>query len=164
MARSQAPRAEAPETAGGLDIGELQDLLGFHIRFAHLAMYRDWAASLKACDLTQKQFAVLSLIRSNPGCSQIALGGALGTDRATMMAVIDRLEDRGLLIRQRSKVDRRRQELSLTTAGEALLVEAGALIARHESRFRSVFTPAELDTLTGWLRRIYEPGPAAQDS
>lgn len=140
---------------GPLQFGPLDDLLGFHVRFAHLAMFRDWAATLKECDLTQKQLAVLSLIRTNAGCSQIALGASLGTDRATMMAIIDRLEERDLVVRVRSKIDRRRQELYLTPGGETLLDGAFGLIEQHEARFCALFKPGELETLVDLLQRIY---------
>lgn len=121
---------------------------------AHVALYRDFIVSLKGVDLTQKQAAVLTLIDSNPGCSQIALAGVLGADRATTMAIVDRLQDRHLLFRTRSTVDRRRQELFLTDDGRAVLADARALIAAHEARFTERFTSQELAMLKDMLRRI----------
>jgi DNA-binding MarR family transcriptional regulator len=107
-------------------------------------------------DLTQKQCAVLQLIGANPGVSQVDLASTLGTDRATMMAVIDRLDERGFLLRLRSKADRRRQELTLTPAGEVVLAQTNALINSHDKRFTSLFTRRELDMLVGALRRIHK--------
>ena len=51
------------------------------------------------------------------------------------------------MIRKRSSTDRRRQELYLTPAGQNTLRKAKARIAKHEERFKSLFTPAELDAL-----------------
>ena len=85
--------------------------------------------------LTQKQCAVLELIAANPQVSQIDMAAALGMDRATMMALVDRLDDRGLVLRTASARDRRRQELSLTGGGKALLREAAVRIAVHEKSF-----------------------------
>ena len=85
-----------------LALGRLDGILGFHIRMAAAAIYREFATSLGPLDLTQKQFAVLELIAVNGEASQIDLAAALGADRATMMALVDRLESRDLLQRRRS--------------------------------------------------------------
>jgi DNA-binding MarR family transcriptional regulator len=73
-----------------------------------------------------------------------------------MMAIIDRLEERGLVIRKRSSSDRRRQELYLTPAGQSTLRKAKARIAKHEQRFTSLFTAAELDALLAALQKLQD--------
>jgi DNA-binding MarR family transcriptional regulator len=152
--------ATPPQAADALDaklhLDGLPDLLGFHLRLAHVAMYRDFANAMVELDLTQKQCATLQLIGANPGVSQVDLAGTLGTDRATMMAMVDRLEQRGFLIRTRSLADRRRQELNLTPDGEAMLERARRVIADHERHFTSRFTAAELKALTNALSRIHQ--------
>lgn len=137
-----------------LDLGVLDDLLGFHLRMALLAVYRDFTSALDGFDLTQRQVATLELVRANPGSSQVDLASVLGTDRATMMSVVDRLEKRHFLKRERSREDRRRQELHLTDGGRKVLAEAKARIAEHERKFTSRFTQAELEALVQALRRV----------
>ena len=144
---------DGPEA--GLDLGRLDGTLGFHLRMASAAIYRDFAATLADLALTQKQLAVLELIERNPGVSQVDLANTLGTDRATMMALVDRLDLRGLIERRTSTADKRRQELRLTTSGEAVRRDAFSLVDRHEQRFLSRFTPAEHETLVEALKRIY---------
>lgn len=146
-----------PETSGPrrrLALGTLDGLLGFHVRMAQAAIYRDFAAAVAELDLTQKQFAALELIGVNPGVSQIDLAEALGTDRATMMALIDRLEARGWVERAVSTADRRRQELRLAEAGRANLDRARALVVAHEARLFEGISPAERDGLIAVLRRV----------
>ncbi|MET0182356.1 MAG: MarR family transcriptional regulator [Caulobacterales bacterium] len=139
----------------GIALGGLAELLGFHIRMAHLAMFRDFTEALAGLDLTQKQCATLQLIGANPRVSQAEIATALDMDRATMMAIIDRLENRGLVTRVRSAEDRRRQELHLTASGQSALSGAMTAIAAHEAHFKSRFTPAELDALLNALQRIH---------
>ncbi len=134
---------------------ELTELLGFHIRMAHLTMYRNFAVAMAEVDLTQRQYAVLQIIGDSPRISQAEIATLLRTDRATMMAIVDRLQARGLLERQWSKEDRRRQELKLTAAGDALLGEARAALAMHESHFKKRFTPTQLADLVAALKRIH---------
>src|SRR5690242_12539282 len=110
--RERSEPFEAPE----LMFAELDGLLGYLLRRAQGAMHRDFMAAVADFGLTQKQAATLWLIQANGGVSQAEVAAALGMDRATMMAVIDRLEDRGFVIRQRSSTDRRRQDLYLTPA------------------------------------------------
>jgi len=138
-----------------LNFDALDQVLGFHVRQAKGTMHRRIIAVLAKVDLTQKQSATLWLIGANPGASQIAIGGALRMDRATTMAVIDKLEARKLVVRQRSAVDRRRHELYLTPGGQKLLVEVKTVVKAHEKAFADRFTPAELEALVELLKRLY---------
>jgi DNA-binding MarR family transcriptional regulator len=161
----QAKRAseiEADTQGVELSLGGLEDLLGFHIRVAQAALYRDFAGTLAKLDLTQRQFAVLELLRANPGASQVDLARVLSLDRPAMMTVIDRLEERRLVIRQRSSSDRRRQEIRLTETGGELLQNASKLVRRHDARFISKFRKAEAQALISALKRVY--GDAADGS
>jgi DNA-binding MarR family transcriptional regulator len=133
---------------------ELDELLGYRLRRAQGAMHRDYMAAVAGLDLTQKQTATLWLINGNAGVSQVSLAAALGMDRATMMSVVDRLEERGLLIRKRSNTDRRRQKLYLTPAGQNMLRKVKARIAKHEERLKSLFTAAELAALLAALQKL----------
>ncbi len=167
MARMQARRAAAeadtPAISDDLSLEGLEELLGFHVKQAQAAFHRDFLFTLRDLDLTQKQCAVMTLVSANPGCSQIALATTLGTDRATMMAIIDRLQNRGFLLRTPSRIDRRRQELYLTAEGVQVLDEARALIAGHEARIKALFTPKELGQLMTLLRRLSQSGAAGED-
>ncbi len=133
---------------------ELDGLLGYQLRRAQGAMHRDYMATVAGLNLTQKQTATLWLIQSNPGVAQVSVAAALGMDRATMMSITDRLEERSLLIRKRSTVDRRRQELYLTPGGQGLLRKVKARIAEHEERVKALFKPAELEGLLAALKKF----------
>jgi MarR family transcriptional regulator, organic hydroperoxide resistance regulator len=153
-AESQVEELQGPE----LMFAELDGLLGYRMRRAQGAMHRDYVATVSGLELTQKQTATLWLINANPGVSQVSIASALGMDRATMMSVTDRLEERALLIRKRSEIDRRRQELYLTPAGQAMLRKVKTRIAEHEERFKALFKPAELAALLEALRKFQDLG------
>lgn len=151
--REPASEIEAPE----LLFAELDGLLGYLLRRAQGAMHRDFLAAVSDVGLTQKQAAALWLIQANGGVSQVEVAAALGMDRATMMAVTDRLEDRGYVIRKRSSVDRRRQELYLTPSGQTTLRKCKARVAQHEEKFRSMFKASELAALLEALKKFQTP-------
>ena len=143
----------AARAAEALDWGGLKGLLGFQMRQAQAALYREFANRLRHLDLTQRQFAALVLVEANPGISQIAISSALGMDRATVMAIIRRLEQRGCIDRKRASDDRRRQELVLTPAGQTLTANARKAVADHEARFAERFSGEELAAFKRMLAR-----------
>src|SRR5262245_36294666 len=99
MRRSAAmPTNEAGEPQ--LSFDELPGYVGYQIRRAQAEIFADLEVPLKEFDLTPGSFGVLTLIRSNPGITQVALAAALGIDKSTMSPVIFRLEKRGLIRRK----------------------------------------------------------------
>lgn len=157
---SSLKRKEKVDDAEASDLmfAGLDGLLGYLLRRAQGAMHRDFMAAVAEFALTQKQAATLWLIQSNPGVSQVEVASGLGMDRATMMSVTDRLEDRGFVIRKRSSTDRRRQELYLTPAGQNTLRKCKARISDHEDKFGALFTKAELAALVEALKRFQDVG------
>ncbi|HEX9807694.1 MAG TPA: MarR family transcriptional regulator [Alteraurantiacibacter sp.] len=140
--------------SGGLS--GLDEIVGFHLRLAHGAVSRHFTETFVDLDLTQKQVSVLWLVSDHPGISQIELGTLLRMDRATTMTIVNRLQDREYLRRERSESDGRKQALYLTDAGAAALAKAKQCIAEHESWLKSRFTQAEVEKLVEMLARIHE--------
>jgi DNA-binding MarR family transcriptional regulator len=141
---------------GSGGIGALDGIVGFHIRLAHGAVYRHFTETFAALELTQKQVSVLWLVGDVPGVAQIELGSRLRMDRATTMTIVNRLQARGYLRRERSEIDGRKQALQLTPAGETALVEAKRCIGEHEGWLKARFTAEEAEKLVEMLARIHE--------
>lgn len=137
-------------------LGELNDIVGFHIRLAHGAVYRHFSETFADLDLTQKQVSVLWMVDDSPGISQIEVGSRLRMDRATTMTIVNRLQDRGFLRRERSETDGRKQALYATDEGAKALAKAKVAIHEHESWLKSRFTPEEIDKLVEMLARIHD--------
>ncbi len=146
----------ASGSSSDFDIGALEEIIGFHIRLAHGATYRHFTETFAELGLTQKMVSVLWLIDDHPHIAQADIGRHLQMDRATTMAIINRLEARGLLVRGESKRDRRRQTLTLTHDGYEALLEARRCINEHEQWVRSRFTKREAALLIELLQRIHE--------
>lgn len=150
---SSPARSDRPSA---IDAKGLDTLLGFHLRTAQVAFQSRFDRAVSATSLSQIQFAVLWLIDANPGCSQIDLAAVIAVDRASMMAIIDRLELRNLVVRKRSSGDRRRRELYLTSEGAAALAASRAGVEQLEANLDERFTPAERAMLVALLGRIRE--------
>jgi len=153
--QKEAIAVTTPHVAGDEDIGEIRNIVGFHIRLAHGAVYRHFSETFAHLDLTQKQVSVLWLVDDHPDIAQTDLAQRMRMDRATTMAIVDRLEARGFLKRGRSRSDGRKQTLNLTEGGRKALVTAKSAIRRHEHWLKSRFTDKEVDKLIELLTRIH---------
>lgn len=145
-----------PTGEADADIGEINDILGFHIRLAHGAVYRHFMETFADLDMTQKQVSVLWLVDDQPGIAQTDLAQRLRMDRATVMAIVNRLEARQFLTRGKSPNDGRKQTLDLLPAGVAVLARAKHAIRAHEQWLKARFTDAEVTMLIELLARIHQ--------
>ncbi len=145
-----------PPIEGDDDIGEIRNIVGFHIRLAHGAVYRHFTETFTDLDLTQKQVSVLWLVSDHPDIAQTDLAHRMRMDRATTMAIVNRLEARGLLVRGKSETDGRKQTLNLTPEGQEMLRVAKQAILEHENWLKSRFTDKEVAKLIELLTRIHE--------
>ena len=137
------------------EVGEIDDIVGFHIRLAHGAVYRHFTETFSDLGMTQKQVSVLWLVADHPVIAQTDLAKRLRMDRATVMAIINRLEGRRFLRRGQSSSDGRKQTLKLTQTGTKALANAKQAIHDHEEWLKGKFTKAEIRTLLEFLRRIH---------
>lgn len=144
-----------PHVEGDEDIGEIRNIVGFHIRLAHGAVYRHFTETFEHIDLTQKQVSVLWLVDDHPDIAQTDLAQRMRMDRATTMAIVNRLQARGYLVRGKSPTDGRKQTLNLTAAGREALRSAKTAIQDHEKWLKSRFTAKEVDQLIEMLTRIH---------
>ncbi len=145
-----------PHVEGDEDIGEIQDILGFHIRLAYGTVYRHFVETFAELDLTQKQVSVLWLVDDHPDIAQTDLAHRLRMDRATTMAIVNRLQTRNFLVRGQSLTDKRKQTLNLSALGQQILATAKAAIRLHETWLKSRFTETEVHKLIELLARIHE--------
>ncbi|MBA3581389.1 MAG: MarR family transcriptional regulator [Gammaproteobacteria bacterium] len=137
-----------------LDLDILPQLIGYNIQRAQIAVYRDFMRSVEDYGMTPTQFAVLALVGANAGVSQVSLGKTLNVDRATIMAVVDKLQNRNLLERRPSVQDRRKQDLHLTAHGEESLQILRNRIHAHEARLTTQFSSDEGLELIRLLQKL----------
>jgi len=131
--------------------GALPGLLGYRLRLAQQAVFRDFAASVQG--LSPGRVGLLILIDANPGITQSHLAEAVARDRSTMVGLIDLLERRSLVERRRGD-DRRTNGLWLTRSGRRLLARALRRIAAHERRIASRLSATERRRLLRLLGKI----------
>jgi DNA-binding MarR family transcriptional regulator len=96
----------------------------------------------------------LSLLRERGPLSQQALGEALSLDPSNVVGLLNELEERGHIARQRDPADRRRHIVTLSTAGEQELAATGAALTGIEDDLLKALSPAERTQLHDLLARV----------
>lgn len=139
----------------GIDHGMLPTLIGYQLRLAQIAIFRDFRKSLGEYDITPGLFGVLVLIEANPGMKQTMLARSIHLDRSTVVNVIDNLEAMNLVERRAVDGDRRSKALFLTAAGKTLLPKLKHQVVEHEKRLARHFTPAHRQMLFDLLKKIF---------
>ena len=97
----------------------IYEMIGHYVRRLHQISIGAFSRRVSEADieLTQVQFAALSVISEAPGIDQTALSRNIAYDRATIGGVIDRLERKGFIYRSACRHDRRVKGLFITELG-----------------------------------------------
>ncbi len=104
--------------------------------------------------LTVTQFGVLEALYSRGPLSQRDIGRKILKSSGNITLVIDNLEKRGLVKRERSKEDRRYYAVDLTATGRRMI---GTIFPRHAAKVveeMKALTGAELEELSRLCRKV----------
>ncbi len=131
--------------------GILPSLLGYRLRRAQQAVFRDFASSIP--ELSPGRVGILLLLEANPGVTQGRLAQAVSLERSTMVGVVDSLESRGLIERRRG-ADRRTNGLWLTDPGREMVARLKRRIQLHERRVAARLSDQERAQLLALLEKL----------
>lgn len=137
-----------------VSFGELGQTIGFNLRLAQQASFQAFARRVGSSDLRPGFYATLALIHENPGISQTALSQANGRDKSTLTPLLDELEQRGLVIRERLATDRRSYSLRLTTEGVKALKTLRMHAREHDKMLDELIGPSHKEAFLRSLREI----------
>jgi DNA-binding MarR family transcriptional regulator len=150
------PLRETAERA--VDFDELPTYVGYQVRRTQAKIFADFEATLAAVDFTPGSFGVLTLIRANPGITQVELAAAFGVDKSTMSPVIFRLEKRGLIRREVLPSDRRYHALYLQASAEPQFLAAREKIRAFEAGVAARLSKPEQRELSRLLAKLQGAG------
>jgi len=109
----------------------LTQLPGYVLRRASAAALARLNEQLTPLGLRHVDVSLILLVDATPGITPSRAGGVLDIQRANMVPIVARLENRGLMARRR--VDGRSHALRLTAEGRSQLARARAVVARCEA-------------------------------
>lgn len=107
----------------------LLESTGFLVTRAHLRAHREFLTALQPLDIEPKHNGSMRVLRLVGPVTQGQLAAVLDVSAATVVQIVDQLEHRGLLTRQRDSADRRVYRLHLTDQGEAALEQVTLIAA-----------------------------------
>jgi DNA-binding MarR family transcriptional regulator len=115
-------------------------------------------AQLQPFGITGMQFAILKHVADGAGETAAGLCRLLHYDTGSMTRMVDRLEEKGLIRRERSKDDRRVVSLRITGAGRTALPRLRDSAAGVIQRMLTGFSAAEVNDLQVFLGRMIQNG------
>jgi MarR family transcriptional regulator, organic hydroperoxide resistance regulator len=111
---------------------------------------------LAAYGITGQQYNVLRILRGAgaKGLPTLAIGERMIEAAPGLSRLVERLQKKGLLKRERSKLDRREVVCRITPAGLDLLERLDPLIAAAEDRWHSHLTKGQAEELCTLLEKV----------
>lgn len=134
IARAETVSADTPGgDAGPRDlINPMDRFVGYKIRRIKHAVISELNTILSEFELRIMDFAVLSIVETNPGILQNEITHLVGAEPPALVLSLDRLEKANYLYRQFSPSDRRLRTLHLTPDGRKLIKKVTAKVERQE--------------------------------
>ena len=117
---------------------------------------RRFAERIAAVDLNPPLFRVLNLVAAAEGQSQQAIGAAIEIPPSRMVALVDELEQRGLVERRPKPEDRRVRALFLTAKGKRCLERGRKIAAEHEKELTKGMNATDRKLLISMLQQIVD--------
>jgi DNA-binding MarR family transcriptional regulator len=136
---------------------ELTRRLGYLLKHVQQRLSELSSAALAPYGVHGRELAVLIVLASGEPASQQESAARLGIDRTTMVALLDVLEDKGLVVRRPDTHDRRRNVVALTAQGASTLRDATRASDDAERQFLAALTPQAADEFRAALRLLVAP-------
>jgi DNA-binding MarR family transcriptional regulator len=118
--------------------------------------------------LRPSELLALQHLRERGPSAQQTLAELIGIDATNLVAVLNSLEDAGLIERRRDRADRRRAIIALSAGGDRLLADLDRSLMHIDDEILASLTPTERQTLNTLLGKavthigpgcIRPPGP-----
>ena len=118
--------------------------------------------------LRPRELLALQHLQERGPLAQQTLAELVGVDATNLVAVLNSLEDAGLIDRRRDRADRRRAIIALSPPGELLLADLDRSLLRVDDQILAPLTGAEQQTLHALLTKAVKhigpecPPPSGQ--
>jgi len=142
-------------TDGELNQEDLKRHPGYLLARARFQAFRNYERHVgRPFDLKPVEFSILVLLQANEDVSQTQLAQAMGVAAPNMTGILHRLEARGLVERQRSGSDKRKQHIVLTDKGRSQLRDAQTAAKPMDKTWLARLSRAEVAMLMELLDKL----------
>jgi DNA-binding MarR family transcriptional regulator len=133
---------------------EPKSSIGFLIKRCGMLMSQVAERRFESQEINLTQWVTLMHLSQNEHVSPTRLSAETGHDMGALTRVVDDLERRGLVRRERSRHDRRAVEIAITPAGKRLTESTKRVIVELLNELVEPFSEREVDTLIALLQRV----------
>jgi MarR family transcriptional regulator, lower aerobic nicotinate degradation pathway regulator len=133
---------------------ELMKSSGFLLARLGLGFKAKAITALDDAGFETYDYGVLAMLAERARVTQAHIADALALDPSRLVALLDSLEDRGLIMRQRDPEDRRRHVVTITTKGERELAQLREIVGELEEAFLSPLDADDRAKLHELLERL----------
>jgi len=140
------------------------DSIGYLIKIAAANILRNMDNELQPYGLTAPQWAPLLVLSKRKADTVAGCARAIDVDTGAMTRMLDRLEAKGLVSRNRSHKDRRIVHVELTKAGSEIVKLIPPSICRVLNQHLAGFSKAEFEVFKDLLRRFVVNGHQKVDA
>jgi DNA-binding MarR family transcriptional regulator len=155
-------------------LSQLYSRPGFLLRRAHQICVAIFEANFERLALSPAQYSVMIALHDLRGVNQSDLAKAIGMNKVTVSQIVQALEARGWITREKADIDRRRRRLVLTRAGQRALAQTAEMAEATYAEQMAPLSEQERQRLFKLLHRIvdrleprartpFEPVAADQD-
>ena len=137
------PITEAPARPVQIIAKELAASSGYLLARLGVAFKLQATARAEEAGFELYDYSVLAILGEGSRETQATIAEALSVDPSRLVALLDSLEERELIVRQRDPQDRRRHVVSITAAGAAELTRLRTIVGRLEDEF---FAPLDAES------------------
>jgi DNA-binding MarR family transcriptional regulator len=130
--------------------------VGFLISQLGFLSSRRFMEALEPVGIDPREFLLMRFVAASEGRSQHALAERLGVPPSRMVALVDHLEEAGLVERRPDSEDRRVRGLHLTRKGRGVLERAGTIAIDYETRLCAGINREEREQLIDLLQKLQE--------
>jgi DNA-binding MarR family transcriptional regulator len=130
--------------------------VGFLISQLGFFSSKGFMEALEPLGIGPREFLLMRFVASAEGQSQQALAERLGIPPSRMVAMVDHLEEGGLVERRPDPGDRRVRGLHLTRKGRGVFDKAGAIAIDYETRLCAGINREEREQLIDLLQKLQE--------
>ena len=99
-------------------------------------------------------YSVLAILAEGARETQATIADAISLDPSRLVALLDSLEKRGLVARQRDPLDRRRHTVTITPAGTSALEQVRVVAREAEDEFLAALDADDRKALHDLLLRV----------
>lgn len=132
----------------------LDNSIGYNLSITALMIRGEFYKRIADFGIAPEQYGILYFIDSHPGMTQSEIAQAIYKNKTTITRSTDALVKKGLLTKEWSREDRRRQNIKITEDGLRVLEAAKPIADRLNDELHNSITVSEAQMLLSILKKV----------